>query len=231
MKKRFFIILTIILGVFYFLAKVEVINNFFIFIGFNSMFFLDNYFCMTTAINPLILWGGVFLVIGSIWGVFLAAKKFKLKPLYKIFSILVIVIIIGLVGFIANPVIYGSSADHTEDLLWKDALSKNTYSEYCIFIRDFPNSTHKAEALSGMDDALWKTADQYKTYENYSRYLKEFPKGNHSTSAREGISSFEKERWSKIRRSIRISDFRRYLNEFPDGRHAKQAKRKIKKLR
>jgi len=230
-RKLFLFILIIIVAICYFIAKIEVVGNFFTFIGFNAMFFLDNYFCITSSINPLILWGGVFLIIGSIWGVFIATKKFKLKPLYKVFSILFIFIIIGLVGFISNPVIYGSSADHKEELLWKDAQTKNSYTTYCIFIKDFPKSKFIPDALKGMDNTLWESAEKYNTAENYSRYLKEFPQGIHAPEAREAIKPFEKDIWSEIKKSKRISDYRRYLNEFPDGRYVKEANRKIKKLK
>jgi len=107
--KQFFITLGSVLAFLWLISRFNIINGFFTYISFNVLYFLDNYFCMIKAIPPLVLWGFVFLLFGAIWGVFVATKKFKLKPQFKIYCILGIVFFGLIVGVLSQPTNHGSS--------------------------------------------------------------------------------------------------------------------------
>jgi len=107
--KKFLITLGSVLVFLWLISRFKIINGFFVYISFNTLYFLDNYFCMIKAIPPLVLWGFIFLFFGSFWGVFVATKKFKLKPQFKIYCILAIVLFGTIFGIISQPTNYAFS--------------------------------------------------------------------------------------------------------------------------
>ncbi|HNW89219.1 MAG TPA: SH3 domain-containing protein [Bacteroidales bacterium] len=82
---------------------------------------------MIKAINPIVLWSFVFLLFGAIWGVFVATRKFKLKPQFKIYCILGLILFGLIVGVISQPLVYGSSKITSYDLV-ENVINNNDNS-------------------------------------------------------------------------------------------------------
>src|SRR5436190_10633626 len=71
----------------------------FVWLGFNLFLFTDSLFKLESA-NPLLLWGLLGLFIGSIFGVIVAVKKYKLSKILILYPSTVTLLIIILFYFI-----------------------------------------------------------------------------------------------------------------------------------
>lgn len=210
------------------LSMINVIGNFFIYIGFNTLFFIDNYFCLWKAFNPMVLWGFIFLIFGAIWGVYQATKKYNLKPSIRVFSLLGLFAFIALIGVISRPAGYGQSILIREDQIWKDSKLKNTYSSFSFYLREYPSGKHKDSANIMMDMALWKSTHNYQTYDDYTYYINLFPNGIYIDSAK---LCQERALWLITKSKNNKQAYKNYLKLLPSGLHANEAKYALKKTK
>lgn len=74
----------------------------FVYLGFNIFVFLDNLLKFESA-NPVVLWGFFGLLLGSIIGVLIAIKKYKLDKILILYPIGLFVLIITILIFINSP--------------------------------------------------------------------------------------------------------------------------------
>lgn len=70
--------------------------------GYNSIFFLDNLFSIN-PFNPIAMWGVWGLFFGSIVGVFVAVKKFKLSKILILYPIALVALLVTIMSFVNNP--------------------------------------------------------------------------------------------------------------------------------
>ena len=80
----------------------------FVFLGYNSIFFLDNLF-LISPFNPVAIWGIWGLFIGSIIGVFVAVKKFKLSKILILYPLAFVAMGTTIMGFVNAPTQYNWS--------------------------------------------------------------------------------------------------------------------------
>lgn len=74
----------------------------FVYLGWNLFVYLENLLQFSTA-NPLVMWGILGLFIGSIFGVIVAVKKYKLPKRLIFYPFLVTILLIVILSFINNP--------------------------------------------------------------------------------------------------------------------------------
>lgn len=77
----------------------------FVYLGFNFFFFLDNLLTFN-HINPIVMWGIWGLQIGSIVGVIIAVKRFKLSKILILYPIAFVVIFTTIMYFVNSPTQY-----------------------------------------------------------------------------------------------------------------------------
>ncbi len=96
--------------------------------------------------------------------------------------------------------------------LWQRAIKIDTQVEYRLYLAEFPDGIHAAEAQAKLDAyeataaaerlaadrAAWREADGRKTAEAYSDYLRHFPNGEHAEEAREAADRLRGEEYAKI---------------------------------
>jgi formylglycine-generating enzyme required for sulfatase activity len=132
-----------------------------------------------------------------------------------------------------------------EDQRWLETLDADTPYGYQRFLKDYPASVHRDEALKLMgqlDDAIWSEADAEGTKLSYLAYLDEFPAGRHEPEAMIRLNVLERteaegERqriqqeqddqlaWNQARIKRTLSAVDRYLEMFPLGLHEEEARR------
>jgi len=74
----------------------------YVFLGYNSFFFLDNLLAIT-LFNPVVMWGVFGLFIGSMVGIIIAVKKFKLNYNLVFYPLTLVILFLSLLGFINKP--------------------------------------------------------------------------------------------------------------------------------
>lgn len=74
----------------------------FVYLGFNVFVFLDNLLKFESG-NPVVLWGFFGLLLGSIIGVLIAIKKYKLAKVLILYPVGLFVLIIIILIFINSP--------------------------------------------------------------------------------------------------------------------------------
>lgn len=74
----------------------------FVYLGFNIFVYTDNLLKFTFA-NPLVMWGILGLFIGSIFGVIVAVKKYKLPKKLIFYPISITILLIVILSFINKP--------------------------------------------------------------------------------------------------------------------------------
>lgn len=74
----------------------------FVYLGWNLFVYLEN-LLQFTLVNPLLMWGILGLFIGSIFGVIIAVKKYKLPKKLIFYPFLLTILLIVILSFINNP--------------------------------------------------------------------------------------------------------------------------------
>jgi hypothetical protein len=101
------LIITVIIIYFdpYLKLAINRIFGFFIFLGYNAFFIIDNLFFID-FVNPIVIWGIWGFLFGSIFGVYSAVKKFNLNPKIIFIQVLTLIVIIVIMAFINKPLSY-----------------------------------------------------------------------------------------------------------------------------
>ncbi len=126
---------------------------------------------------------------------------------------------------------------------WQAALEADTAYAYQLFLQDFPQSFHEAQAraqLEVLDEKAWQAAKADGAESAIEAYLEQFPGGLHETDARILQKEFELARaeaerqdreknhqddlaWDSARAARTIGAMDKYLSDWPGGRHVEEA--------
>ena len=97
-------LLGIVIGVYLIYWFTVLLIRVIVFLGYNWLFFLDN-LLMFGNFNPVVIWGLFGLFIGSIFGVTIAVKKYKLSKTLILYPTALVLILIGIMCFVNKPTI------------------------------------------------------------------------------------------------------------------------------
>lgn len=81
---------------------VKFLSIVFVYFGWNLFVYLENLLQFSSA-NPLVMWGIFGLFIGSIFGVLIAVKKYRLPKKLIFYPFLLTIFLIVILSFINNP--------------------------------------------------------------------------------------------------------------------------------
>lgn len=142
MKKGIFIALLVL--VIYIISLIVLWGpKVFVFIGYNSLFYIDNLFKIA-IINPIAIWGIFGFFIGSIIGIIIAVKKLKLNPVLILFPLLTVSILFLILGFVNKPSVYsGTYSPPKSEIQQPPKSSFYITSNSTIIVRTKPSSKAK----------------------------------------------------------------------------------------
>ena len=136
-----------------------------------------------------------------------------------------------------------ASISPEERTRWKAALEADTAYAYQLFLQDFPESFHNAQALDQLavlDEKAWQTAKTDGSESAIEAYVEQFPNGLHLTDAKILQKEFELARseaerqkqedarqddiaWESARATRTIGAVDEYLSNRPGGLHIEEA--------
>ncbi|MEP6947995.1 MAG: SH3 domain-containing protein [Ginsengibacter sp.] len=96
------LIIFLLLGIVILYRLVIFLSKAFVYLGFNLFLVTDNLLKFESA-NPIILWGLLGLFIGSIFGVMIAIKKYKLSKTLILYPLSITFLAIVILSFINKP--------------------------------------------------------------------------------------------------------------------------------
>lgn len=96
------LIIFLLLGIVILYRLVIFLSKTFVYLGFNLFLVTDNLLKFESA-NPVILWGLLGLLIGSIFGVMIAIKRYKLSKTLILYPLSITVLAIVILSFINKP--------------------------------------------------------------------------------------------------------------------------------
>ncbi len=106
-KERKYGLILLIIGLIIWLMIIGLVKLF-IFLGYNTFFYFDN-LIKITPFNPIIMWCVWGLFIGSIVGVIIAVKKYRLSRILILYPIGFISLLVTIMGFINKPADYNAT--------------------------------------------------------------------------------------------------------------------------
>jgi formylglycine-generating enzyme required for sulfatase activity len=126
---------------------------------------------------------------------------------------------------------------------WRAALEADTAYAYQLFLEDYPQSVHEAQAreqLDALDDKAWQQVKAEGSKSAIEAYMEQFPGGLHETDARILLKEFElaeaeadrqreeKDKqddiaWASARAARSIKAIDQYLFNWPGGLHIDEA--------
>jgi len=130
----------------YLIYKIVIfLSTFFVYLGFNIFIFIDNLVKFEFA-NPVVLWGLFGLLLGSIIGVLIAIKKYKLAKILILYPVALFVLIITILIFINKPSNASgeySPSNFSEANVNEEEVSKITYyvTTQAVNIRSRPSAS------------------------------------------------------------------------------------------
>ena len=104
-SSNFMIILVlglVCLGIYVVYLLVIWATKVFVYLGYNSFFYLDNLFGIN-PFNPIVVWSIWGLFIGSIIGVTIAVKKHKLSKILILYPVGFVILLFTIMGFVNHP--------------------------------------------------------------------------------------------------------------------------------
>jgi formylglycine-generating enzyme required for sulfatase activity len=133
---------------------------------------------------------------------------------------------------------------------WRAALEADTAFGYQLFMQDFPQSTHNAQAqaqLNVLDNKAWQSAVADGSKSAIEAHLENFPDGLHQADAKILLKEFELaqaeaqrleiehqrqdgQAWAAARAERTIAAMDDYIKHWPDGRHIDDAHSLRRKL-
>lgn len=152
----------------------------FVFLGFNTFLFLDN-LVKFDSINPILIWGIIGLFIGSIFGVVIAIKKYKLAKIIILYPISLVIVVFSIFSFINKPSItfgtYESLIDENATVA-KEKLNYKITQDINVRISPSPKATKLFSLPSGTPVQVIEFIEGYKksswakiSYNNDSGYV------------------------------------------------------------
>lgn len=215
----FVIVLAILCAAFPMVAEVC------IFIGYNSLFFIDNSFSISKGIHPLLAWSLIFALLGLFIGLAKSVTIFKLHKKFYLYSFLGIFLFLFLINKCSNPLKYNSTREFREEMLWNNLSKKNSYSICSAYISEFPNGKHITEIGILQEKALWDSASVVKSSKIWNLYCEKF---KNSSRYGQAMRNYDKILWGEISRVYNKDAFTNYLKQFPNGVGSKSAKYRLK---
>ena len=109
----------------------------FVYLGWNLFVYLENLLQFSSA-NPLVMWGILGLLIGSIFGVMVAVKKYKLPKKLIFYPFLITILLIIILSFINNPSKLSGSlstmlnTNTQTDVITNNAAQSPAYNLYTV---------------------------------------------------------------------------------------------------
>ncbi|MBV5313639.1 MAG: hypothetical protein JZU47_10110 [Prolixibacteraceae bacterium] len=215
----FVIVLAILCAAFPMVAEVC------IFIGFNSLFFIDNSFSISEGIHPLLAWSLIFALLGLFIGLAKSVTIFKLHKKFYLYSFLGIFLFLFLINKCSNPLKYSGTREIREEMLWNNLSKKNSYFICSAYISEFPNGKHITEIEILQEKALWDSASVVKSSKIWNLYCEKF---KNSARYAQAMRNYDKILWGEISRVYNKEAFANYLKQFPNGVGSKSAKYRLK---
>jgi len=77
------------------------------------------------------------------------------------------------------------------DLAWTNAVVSNSRTDFEAYLKRFPNSEHRAEALQKIDSLDWATAGALNSIDAYQKYLEDHPNGHYANDATEVLKKIK----------------------------------------
>jgi len=229
MKRAFlsyFIIFIIILVVL--CAVSPQIQEICIFLSYNALFFIDNSFSFSKAINPLFAWTIVFALLGLIIGLAKTVSVFKLHKKFYLYSLLGIILLLFLINTCSHPLKYNSSREVREEILWTNLSKNNSYSICTAYISEFPEGKHISDIKLMQEKTLWDSAYTSKSSKVWNLFSKNF---KNSLRYSEAMLNYDKVLWSESLKANTANAYATYLNVFPHGLQSNLAQIKLNKYK
>ena len=120
-----------------------------------------------------------------------------------------------------------------DDMLWQDALKKDTLNGYLEYKRESPSPrADLSKKLEELENQLWTSAQSADTITSYKGYLSKFKAGRYSDLAKQKIEqlklvSADEALWADAVKTISISSLRNYLKNSQLKTHASDAEHLI----
>lgn len=115
---------------------------------------------------------------------------------------------------------------------WQTLLGSPTLPEVNRFIRDYPASRFKQQALILQEQVEWDSLKGGKDLEALTAFVNRFPQGPHVSDARNLMRDLqaEQEQWLSARASNDRALLKAYLEKYPGGQYAGAARQEIARL-
>lgn len=199
-----------------------------LYISFNSIFFLDNLFNLVNSINPLICWGFVSLLLGSLIGFLVSVRKFKLDQKFYTYGSIGILFFLFLITLASKPFDYKTSKFFHDDHAWSVSKQTNTFASYERYLKEFPSGKYVPDALICKETRFWDSAVSSGDPALFHNYSELFPSGVHKSNAE---NLYEESLWKRAKSSSNIDRVNDYIQAFPNGKYLASAKSRLWKLK
>ena len=94
---------------------------------------------------------------------------------------------------------------------WTNAVVSNSKSALLDYLKNYPNSEHRAEALEKIDSIDWAQASSLNTAEAYNEYITEHPDGNYRDEADELLRKIQQQTVTPEEKSIISNVFHQFF--------------------
>jgi hypothetical protein len=108
------LLLMVVVGIYLLYKIVELLVKSFVYLGYNVFFFTDNMLIIPPW-GPTVVWGLFGILTGSIIGVGIAIKKYKLSKKLIIYPILVLALFVIIMCFVNQPGHYALASDSIQE--------------------------------------------------------------------------------------------------------------------
>jgi len=95
-------LILVVIGIYLLYLLVLFMARVFVFCGFNALFYMDN-LLEIPSFNPAVSWGVLGVLLGSLTGVFVAIRRYKLSRVLLFYPVGGILIIVGIMAVINKP--------------------------------------------------------------------------------------------------------------------------------
>lgn len=130
-----FLLLAIGLGLYILYHLVIFSAKLFVYLGYNVIFFLEN-LLEVTPLNPVAAWGIFGLILGSIAGVIIAVKKFKLSKLLILYPAGFLCLVVLIMYFLNKPLQYSGTYVSPEEKMRIEIANRGPAKEYYLAFAD-----------------------------------------------------------------------------------------------
>ncbi|MEJ7736772.1 MAG: SH3 domain-containing protein [Chitinophagaceae bacterium] len=130
-----FLLLAIGLGLYILYHLVIFSAKLFVYLGYNVIFFLEN-LLEVTPLNPVATWGIFGLILGSIAGVIIAVKKFRLSKLLILYPAGFLLLVVLIMYFVNEPLQHSGTYVSPEEKIRNELVNRGPSKEYYLVYAD-----------------------------------------------------------------------------------------------